>query len=62
MFIDPIVIMAGASFCAFMIGFHWARRSDEEVIASTITYLADNNFVRSFENEKGEIELLKLDE
>lgn len=62
MFIDPIIIMAAGAFCAFMVGFHWARRNDDTIIAHTITYLADNNYVRSFENEDGEIELLRLDE
>ena len=62
MFIDPIIIMTAGAFCAFMVGFHWARRSDDEVIANTITYLAENNFVRSYENEDGELELIKLDE
>ena len=66
MYIDPIIlnwIMIGAaSVCAAMIGYHFGRKSDEVVIANTITYLAQEGFVRSYHNDEGELELIKLNE
>ena len=64
MYIDPItlnwILIAAASFCAAMIGYYWARRNDEMIIANTITYLAEEGFVKSFHNSEGELELIKL--
>lgn len=66
MYVDPItlnwIIMAAGSFCAAMIGYHWARRNDEQIIANTITYLAQEGFVKSFHNSEGELELIKVTE
>ena len=66
MYIDPItlnwIMIGAASFCAGMIGYHFGRKSDEVVIANTITYLAQEGFVRSFHNDEGELELIKLNE
>ena len=66
MYIDPItlnwIMIGAASFCAAMAGYHWARRNDEEIIANTITYLAQEGFVKSFHNSDGELELIKINE
>lgn len=66
MYIDPItlnwIMIGAASLCAGMIGYHFGRKSDEVVIANTITYLAQEGFVRSFHNDEGELELIKLNE
>lgn len=66
MYIDPItlnwIMIGAASLCAAMVGYYWARRNDEEIIATTITYLAQEGFVRSFHNSDGELELIKLNE
>lgn len=66
MYIDPItlnwIVIGAASFCAGMIGYHFGRKSDEVVIANTITYLAQEGFVRSYHNDEGELELIKLNE
>lgn len=62
MYMDPMILLAAASFCAGMVGYHFGRRSDEEIVMGTINYLINNNFVRSYENEDGELEILKLDE
>ena len=64
MYIDPItlnwLLITAASFCAAMVGYYWARRNDEMIIANTITYLAEEGFVKSFKNSEGELELIKL--
>lgn len=66
MYIDPItlnwIMIGAASLCAGMIGYHFGRKSDEVVIANTITYLAQEGFVRSYHNDEGELELIKLNE
>jgi hypothetical protein len=66
MYIDPItlnwILISLASFCSGMIGFHIARKRNEEIIATTINYLSDEGFLRSFENEDGELEILKLND
>lgn len=66
MYIDPItlnwIMIGAASLCAAMIGYHFGRKSDEVVIANTITYLAQEGFVKSFENSEGELELIKINE
>jgi Ni,Fe-hydrogenase I cytochrome b subunit len=66
MYIDPItlnwILIGAASVCAGMIGYYFGRKSDEVVIANTITYLAQEGFVRSFHNSEGELELIKLNE
>ena len=66
MFIDPItlnwILIGAASLCAGMIGYHFGRKSDEIVIANTITYLTQEGFVKSYENEDGELELIKINE
>ena len=66
MFIDPItlnwILIGAASLCAGMIGYHFGRKSDEVVIANTITYLTQEGFVKSYENEDGELELIKINE
>jgi hypothetical protein len=64
MYIDPItlnwILMALGSICAGMIGFHIARKRNEDVIESTISYLTNEGFLRSVENEDGELEIVKL--
>ena len=64
MYIDPItlnwLLIASASFCAEMIGYHFAKRNDETIIASTITYLTNEGYVKSYVDENGELELIKL--
>ena len=66
MYIDPItlnwIMIGAASLCAGMIGYHFGRKSDEVVIANTITYLAQEGFVRSYHNDEGELELIKINE
>jgi len=66
MYIDSVtlnwIIIGGASICAGMIGYHYAKRSTEETIADTISFLAKEGFVKSYENADGELELIKLNE
>lgn len=66
MYIDPImfnwILISAASGCAGMIGYYLGRGRSEETIADTITYLAQEGFVKSFENENGELELVKLND
>lgn len=66
MYIDPImfnwILIGAASGCAGMIGYYLGRGRNEETIADTITYLAQEGFVKSFENENGELELVKLND
>lgn len=66
MYIDPImfnwILIGAASICAGMIGYSIGKRSNEATIADTITYLAQEGFVKSFENENGELELIKLND
>ena len=65
MFISPIIIqwliIGGASVCAFMIGNLWNAKKREEAIEDTITYLIENNYVRSRLTD-GEHELIPLNE
>lgn len=64
MFIDPIIVnwllLAGASICAFMIGFKINQNSKEEVIEETILYLIHNNFIEA-KKVDGEWEIIELD-
>lgn len=66
MYIDPQtlswIIIGAASICAGMIGYKIGQGHEETTIANTITYLAENGFVRSFYNENDELELIKLNE
>jgi len=66
MYIDPIVfnwiLIGAASGCAAMVGYYIGMKSNEETIADTITFLAKEGFVKSFENEDGELELIKVNE
>lgn len=66
MYIDPVtlnwILIGAASLCAGMAGYYYGVRCNEETIADTITYLAKEGFVKSFENEDGELELIKLNE
>jgi hypothetical protein len=66
MYIDPItlnwILISLASFCSGMIGFNIARKRNEKIIATTISYLADEGFLLSFENKDGELEIVKLND
>lgn len=66
MYIDPImfnwILIAGASLCAAMIGYHFGKKSNEAAIADTITFLAKEGFVKSYIDENGDLELIKLNE
>mgnify|MGYP003646641944 FL=1 len=66
MYIDPImfnwILIGAASACAGMIGYHFGKRSNEDTIADTITFLAREGFLKSYENEDGELELVKLND
>jgi len=55
------LLFAAASGAAFMIGKFWTMRDRDIVIEDTITYLVENNFVRSRKID-GEIEIIPLDE
>jgi len=65
MFIDPIIIswllLAGASFAAFMIGLSYNNNKKEEVIETTLLWLIDNNMINA-KKVNGEWEILELDE
>ena len=65
MFIDPIIIswllMAAASFAAFMIGLSYSNNKKEEVIEHTLLWLIDNNMINA-KKVDGEWEILELDE
>ena len=65
MYIDPWIIqwgvMLSAAGCAFMIGKLWAGGTKEQTIEDTITYLIENNYLRSRLID-GEHELIQLDE
>lgn len=65
MFIDPIIIswllMAAASFAAFMIGLSYSNSKKEEVIENTLLWLIDNNMINA-KKVDGEWEILELDE
>ena len=56
------VILALLSMCAFMIGFSWSNKKQEEIIENTIIYLCDNGFIRNKILENGDTEILKIDE
>jgi len=64
MYIDPItlnwILIAAASIAASMIGYSIGRKGNDAVIASTIQYLSDEGFIKSFENSDGELELIKI--
>jgi len=66
MIIEPVVVQYGliflASFCAYMIGRLYERHSENVIIESTIQYLIDNGFLRSYTTEDGDIEIKKLNE
>lgn len=66
MYLDPVFIqwllIGGTSLCAFMMGKSWSNRKTEDIIENTISYMVENNFVRYTRNEKGEIDLIPLDE
>lgn len=61
---DPLtmtlLVSGGIFFCAFMIGRGSVLSSRDEIIESTIDYLAANGYVKTVVNENGEIELVKL--
>jgi len=65
MFIDPIIIswllLAAASFAAFMIGMSYSNAKKEDVIENTILWLIDNNMINA-KKVNGEWEILELDE
>ena len=65
MFIDPIIIswllMAAASFTAFMVGLSYSNSKKEEVIENTLLWLIDNNMINA-KKVYGEWEILELDE
>jgi len=64
MYIDPItlnwILITLGSICAGMIGFHIARKRNEDVIESTINYLSSEGYLRSIQNDDGETEIVKL--
>ena len=64
--LDPTTIqwlcIAGFSFCAFMIGYNYAKLRDEDIIGNTIMYLIHNNFVRARKDSNNEWEIIPLDE
>lgn len=66
MYIDPItlnwILIGAASFAAGMIGYHIGWKRNEEMISTTITYLANEGFVKSYIDENGELELIKLND
>lgn len=66
MYIDPVtlnwILIGAASFCAGMIGYYIGWKRNEDMIATTITYLANEGFVRSYHNDEGELELIKLND
>lgn len=63
--IDPVLLnwllILSASFCAFMVGKEWSKKSQENVIEDTIVYLIENNFIKA-RKTNGEWEILDLDE
>jgi len=65
MFIDPIIIswllLAAASFTAFMVGLSYSNSKKEEVIENTLLWLIDNNMINA-KKVDGEWEILELDE
>lgn len=65
MFIDPIIIswllMAAASFAAFMIGLSYSNSKKEEIIENTLLWLIDNNMINA-KKVGDEWEILELDE
>lgn len=69
MFIDPIIIswllLAAASFAAFMVGLSYSNSKKEEVIENvienTLLWLIDNNMINA-KKVDGEWEILELDE
>lgn len=56
------LLIASASFCAFMIGKAISKRNSDELIENTIQYLIENKFVRWKRDENGEIEIIPIDE
>lgn len=66
MFIDAItlnwILMMLGSFSAGMIGYYIGWRKNETMISTTITYLANEGFVKSYVDENGELELIKLND
>ena len=65
MFIDPIIVswllLAAASFTAFMVGLSYSNSKKEEVIENTLLWLIDNNMINA-KKVDGEWEILELDE
>lgn len=65
MTLDPTIVswllIGGAAFCAFMIGRNSVRPT-EMVIEDTILYLIHNGFLRARKSEKGEWDIIPLDE
>lgn len=63
MFIDiSWILLAAASFCAFMIGRLWSNRLPPEfIIENTIEYLIANDYIRAERDEDGEWEISKID-
>lgn len=65
MYLDPTIVswllIGGASVCAFMIGRH-SIRNTEQVIEDTILYLIHNNYVKAHKTAEGEWDLIPLDE
>lgn len=60
------ILLAAASFSAFMIGKSWAEHRTEMLIetsiSSTLDWLIKENMIRWKYDENGEIEILSLDE
>lgn len=66
MFIEPItiswILLASASFCAFMIGKLSGNNDRETAIEDTLQYLINEGFVKARTTPDGEIELIHPDD
>lgn len=66
MFLDPQIIswilIAFASGAAYMIGYHTGTRKTEMVISSTITYLVNDGYIKSYVDQNGDLELVKIND
>lgn len=56
------ILLSLASVCAFMIGYLWSNKKQEEIVENAIVYLCDQGFIKHRTDENGDTEILRIDE
>jgi len=58
--IAMLLAICACSWCAYMIGINVAKSTRDDAISDTITYLCVEGYIRHYQTDNGELEILKL--